>query len=216
MKVLILIAAMAGIFACVDDLILVFHYGRSLPGYHSLRQTMSILGSATSPFTRQISRWWIIQGSLFILFAIGFIFAFADAGKTIRMAGLLIIIYGLGEGIATGSIPIELKHGHLTIQGYIHDMLGGIGVAAVIILPFLMRRYFSAAKQMSLFHFSLIIGICGIFFFGMFTIAKILDTNHGVFAFKGAWQRLSSMNYYVYFITLAILMLETLFKIPAR
>jgi hypothetical protein len=215
-KGFIVFAAIAGIIACVADVALTFHYGRAFPAYNSFRQPMSILGSDTSPFATPISNWWMMQGILLILFAMGFISSYAHAGKIVIWAGILIIIYGLGEGVATGAIPVQVRNGHLTLQGYIHDGLGGIGVAAVMISPFLMRKYFIGISQNGLARLSLILGILGIFFFAMFSIAKIYETNHGIFAYGGAWQRLSSINYYLYFITLAILMMRKIFTFNSK
>jgi hypothetical protein len=205
-RVYVVFAALIGISACIFDSLFVSYLGKIAPGYDPLREPMSILGSETSPFAHQISIWWVVQGVAFILFAIGFIISFSDHRRLVRIASTLIIIYGIGEGIASGVIPIELKDGRLTIQGYIHDLLGGIGVIAVMILPFILCKLFTLEQQKILYWFSLILGVLGILFFIMFTISKILEVDHGVFAFGGCWQRLSSIDYYLCFIIISILM----------
>jgi hypothetical protein len=207
-KSFILIAALAGIVACISDLVIVHYLGILFKGYHPLKEPMSIIGSSVSPFAHQISIWWVVQGILLNVFAAGFVVAFYEIGKTTRIAGILIMVYGLGEGVATGAIPVEIVNNRLTLQGYVHDLLGGIGVAAVMVLPFVMRTLFKISGNFRLTRFSFFIGICGILFFGMFTVAKVLKTNQGIFAYGGLWQRLSSINYYLYFIMLAILMLN--------
>ena len=204
----ILIASLTGILACIGDIMAMFISASLFPGYNQLRQTMSMLGSSASPVGRAVSIWWIILGLLFSLFAIGFRIVFAKYGKNIIHASWMIIIYGLGEGFFSGLFPGNHINGRLTNVGIIHDIFGGFGVVAVMILPFLLLKAFTVNKSRSFSGFSLFIGILGVTFFGLFSVSRFLPARAGIFSYIGMWQRFFLVNYYLYFIVLGVKMIN--------
>lgn len=213
-KTIVLITSLICIAACVSDYIIDFILGARYPGYSQLSNTLSELGVSASPVSVSISTWWGILGGLFVIFAIGVRKAFPDGGKVIKWASWLIIIYGLGDGVSSGVFKISrFADGQLTNIGLVHDGLGGIGVAAIMILPFVLLKFFPKETNHGFHRFSWIILIAGPVMLILFSIAKMLDNPDNFFVmYKGLWQRLMSLVFYSYLTVLAVRMIRHVYS----
>jgi hypothetical protein len=202
----ILISSASCIIACIGEFITIFVLGNYYPGYNQLKNTMSSLGASISPVSNIISAWWVIMGILFIIFGIGFKKAFAEKGKAASVAAWFIILYGLGEGIGSGAFKADHINDAPTTLAIIHDILGGIGVTAILIFPLLMKRLIENSRIFNIF--SIIIFVTGILTISLFLFRYSADENSFLTVYKGLWQRLFMLNTYLYQTTIAIIMIR--------
>jgi hypothetical protein len=191
---------------CVADLIALYVLGKQFPDYSQASDTISLLGSPVSPVSNIASAWWIILGILFIAFAAGFYAEFRNKGRTALAAGILIAIYGLGEGMGSGLFKVDHSGGTMTTATIIHDAVGGMGILAVLTVPLVIRRLFPAREHHSFYIFSGVIFYIGILssilFLARYTAGNILHQ------YTGIWQRITLVNTYVYFVVVSIMMIR--------
>jgi len=205
---LITASAIACIIASIGEFVSIFVLGLYYPGYNQWKNTMSSLGASISPVSDIISTWWIIMGFLFIFFGIGVKKAFHDKGEFAGIAALLIILYGFGEGIGSGAFKADHIADIPTTLAIIHDILGGIGVTAILIFPIIMQKVINK-KEMPGFHImSTIIFITGITTILLFLFRFSSDPNNFFSAYKGLWQRLFMLNTYIYLSAIAIIIIK--------
>lgn len=203
-KNLVRLSSVLCIAACIGDLLVLFILGRKFPGYSQVSDTISLLGASVSPVSNQVSSWWIILGLLFIVFAAGFAAEYKERGRPVIIAALLIVVYGLGEGMGSGLFKADHVGDALTVSALIHDTIGGIGIVAVLILPLVMRRIFRDEKNQVFYVFSTVI-----FYVGIFTSLLFLSRYSGdnfLGRYTGLWQRMSLVNIYLYFTVISIMM----------
>ena len=199
------ITAILCMLGCIGDFVLIFILGSHYPGYSQLHNTLSELGAPESPETRIISNWWIVLGALYVLFGISIGLNYSGADKLVKWIVWLIIIYALGECFGSGIIPIQRVNGQLNAMGKLHDALGGVGIAAIMVLPYVLIRMFSKADFPAYNLFLWILLIAGPVFLILFSIAKILNNPDNFFVlYKGLWQRLLSLNYYLVLMSIAV------------
>jgi len=201
------VGSLAGIAACAGDIAMTCLMGKQYPGYNQFTDTMSKLGATNSPVGKVMSFWWIIMSILFIIMAWGFRAKFDKNKKRIRWAYWMIILYGLGEGMGSGIFPADhISHG-VTPSLIIHNAFGGMGIAGIILLPFILRSQ-SPFNTSGLFKLlTRIVSCFGPAMLLMFTISKLQNPPHSfIFIYKGLWQRLLMMNYYIYLLAIATLM----------
>jgi len=195
------------ITVCVADLIGLYLMGREFPGYSQASDTISLLGSPVSPVSNIASAWWIMLGIVFIAFAAGFYAEFRDKGRVALTAGILIAVYGLGEGMGSGLFKVDHSGGTMTIATIIHDAVGGIGIIAVLIVPLVVRRVFRREEHPSFYFFSGVIFYIGILssilFLTRYTGGNILHQ------YTGIWQRITLVNTYIYFVVVSIMMIRS-------
>ncbi len=203
----IVVAFAASITACLGDFLVMFILGKYYPGYSQLRDSMSGLGASVSPVSFEMSAWWVVVGILLTIFGIGFGLTFSN--KRARIASWLIAIYGLGEGVGSGLFPADYVGDKLTFIGYVHDAIGGIGIAGIFFLPLVLLNFFKGNNNFKLYKLSIIVFALGFTFLLLFGIAR-LDYFTGSFiaSYKGLWQRLLMLNYYSYIIVIAFYMLK--------
>ena len=209
-NLLIKIGALAGIAACAGDIIMTLVMGNLYPGYNQFTDTMSKLGASHSPVGKTISCWWIIMSFLFLIMALGFRARFHINRNGIRLSFWLILLYGFGEGMGSGVFPADHIPNGLTISLIVHNALGGIGIAAIIILPFILKSEppFSFSNTFKVL--SRIVSCFGPILLLLFTLAKLPETtNCCIFIYRGLWQRLLMLNYYVYLVAIAIMIWKT-------
>lgn len=178
--------------------------GREFPGYSQVTDTISRLGASVSPVGNQVSAWWIILGIVFVFFAAGFAAEYKGRGRPVWIATLLIVVYGLGEGMGSGLFKADRVGGSLTGSAVIHDAIGGLGIIAVIILPLVMRRIFRDEKYRAFYLFSAVI-----FYVGILTSLLFLSRFSGdniLSHYTGLWQRMNLVNIYLYFTVIAVMM----------
>jgi hypothetical protein len=204
----ITVSAVACIIACIGEFVTLFVFGANYPGYNHLKDTMSDLGASVSPVSDEISLWWVIMGLLLIFFGTGFRKAFSEKGLYAKGASWSIILYGFGEGIGSGAFKINHIANELTISGKIHDILGGIGVAAILLLPLIMQKVVTKNEMPVFFRMSGVIFITGIITVLLFLFRYLSNENNFFIINKGLWQRLFMLNTYTYLTTIAILMIK--------
>jgi hypothetical protein len=200
-------AAIAGIAGCVGDIAMTLIMGMYYPGYIQITDTMSKLGATNSPVGKIMSAWWLLLCVLFVVFSVGFKKRFSDPFQ-LKLAFWLIAIYALGEGMGSGIFPANYNSEGFTVSLIIHDTLGGIGIAGIMVLPFYLKNRFPFNKSNYFTNFSLAVACLGILWLVLFSWSKLYDIPPFKFlVFKGLWQRLLTLNYYVYIVVLAIIML---------
>lgn len=205
---MIVLSAASCIIACAGDIGAQFAFGTFFPGYNQLKDTVSRLGSSISPVSAEISQWWIILGVLFIFFGIGFYKAFQKQERYAKLASVIIVIYGIGEGFGSGAFKADHDANGLTASGIYHEILGGIGVIAILLLPLVMRKVITRNENPAFYRLSQIIFISGLFFTLLFLFRYLPDVNNFFSIYKGLWQRLFILNTYVYFLSIAFYMIR--------
>lgn len=209
-KVVVLSGAFACIAGCAGDFLFLYILGPEYRGYSQLHNTMSSLGSSASPVSGIISVWWMILGILMIIFAFGFKAAFPTKDKFVKIVFWLLILYGLGEGLGSGLFKANRTAESYSTSFIIHDILGSAGVVAILILPFFVRKIKPFFSSRGFIRFSHITLFLGILFLILFSFRFIGNGENSIAKFKGLWQRLFVLVYYLYMITIAIKMaLET-------
>ena len=204
----IYVSAIICIAVCIGEFVALFVLGSFYPGFNHLKDTMSSLGASNSPVSNEISTWWVIMGLLFIFFATGLRKAFSEKGLYSKIASWLIILYGFGEGIGSGAFKADHIANSLKISAVIHDILGGIGVTAVLILPLIMQKVITKNEMPVFYRMSKIVFIAGIVTVGLFLFRYSSDENNFFTLYKGLWQRLFMLNTYLYFSSIAFIMIK--------
>ena len=201
------ISAVIGIAACLGDLFLTYLLGTWYPGFRQSFQPMSDLGHAGSPVAAIASTWWVIMGLMFIVFGYGFHRAFSRHGKLWRRAAWMLALYGIGEGLGSGLISGTPGKTFQTPGSIVHNLLGGVGVVAAVLLPFIIMKTFDARRSPALYWYSWFTTVTGMFFFVLFSISTFYHPEGSWISCLGLWQRLFMLMYYLFFICLAALML---------
>ncbi len=204
----IVFAFIASVTACFGDFLVMFILGSYYPGYSQLRDSMSGLGATVSPVSLEMSVWWVIVGVLLTLFGVGFGVTFSKDSRA-RIAAWLIAIYGLGEGVGSGLFPADYIGDKLTFIGWVHDAIGGIGIAGIFFLPLVLLPFFKKNGDPKFFKLSIFVFTLGFLFLLLFGIARLdYFVNSFIASYKGLWQRLLMLNYYIFIIALALFMLK--------
>ena len=201
------LSALACLIAVAGEFTTMFLYGARYPGYSQMRDTLSHLGASASPVSAQVSAWWVIMGALMILFGIGIRSTFRGGGRNAGRSAWLVILYGLGEGFGSGLFKADRIAGELSASAFIHDIVGGIGVAAILLLPLFMRKIVSREAFPFFERMSRIIFIGGFITIGLFLFRYSSNSENFLSLNKGLWQRLFLLNTYTYFSTIAVIML---------
>lgn len=205
-SLLIGICSIVGIAACLGDLYMTHLLGTWYPGYKPLFQPMSDLGDGGSPVAQIASACWVIMGMMFIAFGYGFYRAFAHYGKPAKMAACMLALYGIGEELGSGLVPGVPGGAFRTPESIFHNLLGGVGVTAAFLLPFIVIKIYNGRRSAGIFWYSWFTTITGIFFFILFSISTFYHPEGSLISYIGLWQRLFVLMYYLYFIWLAFLM----------
>ncbi len=193
--------------ACVGDFLVTIILGSHYPGYSQLFNTMSSLGASTSPVSYLTNLWWLILGLLMITFAIGFWQAFPKGTKYVSLVTWLIILYGLGEGFGSGLFKSD-QTGVFINPSFIHDFLGGVGILAIIILPMIVPKIIPCFSGLDFKRFSLFVLLSGIMMWTLFFFRYVNHGDNFIAVYKGLWQRLFVLDYYLYLSVIAIMILN--------
>jgi hypothetical protein len=198
-KLLIGIGAISGILSCLVDVVSSTVLGSQIEGYDHLRSPLSQLGISSSPVASEIALWWEIVGILMILFGISIYVAFRDKGKNALIASMLLILYGIGEGLGSGLFPADKAGTIHSDTGIFHILIGGMGVVGLAHFPLIMRNLMPGLKKVSMIIF--IFGFIGV---SLFLLSPLIDEPLNFIAeYKGLWQRLFITNYYFYLVVVA-------------
>jgi len=201
------ISAAIGIAACLGDLYLTYLLGTWYPGFKQSFQPMSDLGHEGSPVAAIASIWWVIMGLMFVVFGYGFHKAFLNHGKSAKRAAWMLALYGIGEGLGSGLIAGTPGKSFQTPGSIIHNLLGGVGVVAAFLLPFIIMKIYSVRRRPALYWYSWFTTVTGMSFFVLFSIATFYHPEGSWISCLGLWQRLFMLMYYLFFICLGLLML---------
>jgi hypothetical protein len=201
-------SAILCIAACIADLVLIYIFGKQIPGFNQLKSTLSSLGVSNSPVAVAVTVWSVLLGIIFMFFAFGFRETFHTYGKQVNKASWLIVLYGLGENVASGIFRADRIDGQLTNMAYLHDFLGGIGVVALLVLPFVMRKIFTEFSFPIFYRFSGIVSALGLISTFLFSFRMEYFAGSFLYNYSGLWQRIFLLNYYTYFIIIAVMMIQ--------
>ena len=138
------------------------------------------------------------MGILMIIFGLGFRRAFSDAGKKGIFASWLLILYGFGEGIGSGVFKADRIPIGFTFSGLFHDIVGGIGVTAILIFPLVMPGIFKSVKGKTYKVFSFLTFIISIASIILFLFRYSPDETDFLSVYKGLWQRIFMLSVYGY------------------
>jgi len=208
-KIIVISGAVACLAACVGDFLFTFLLGSRYPGYSQVFDVMSFLGSSESPVSDLISFWWVILGFLILIFAAGFRAAFEPGNNYTKLTFWLIVIYGLGEGMGSGLFKADIINNSVSTSFLIHDILGGAGVFAILILPLAAGKVHPFSANQSFRRFSRVVLASGTLFFILFSLRFAGVVNVFPVKYTGLWQRLFIFDYYVYLLVIAFIMTKT-------
>jgi hypothetical protein len=169
---------------------------------------MSSLGSSASPVSDIISILWIVLGILMIMFAFGFRAAYSPGDKYVKIVFWLLILYGLGEGLGSGLFKADRVSGSYTKSFIVHDIMGGAGVVAILILPLIVQKIKPFFSSRGFIRYSCITLILGMLFLVLFSFRFVGNENNLLVRYKGLWQRLFILVYYIYLVTIAFRMVR--------
>lgn len=199
----ITIGLVAGLVAALGDFGLDTWLGWLSPGYHFLTDSMSVLGVSKSPFRWVFAAWGVLFAVLTFFYARALLLLHPDH-KEIKSVAILVIIYGLGEGAGSGIFPFNRSaQGDLTLSGVIHSLVSIVGVIGLLLVPLFMARYFKLRNKTG-YRASAIVPAAGVILLLMFGASRYQFSRDTFLAFRGLWQRLFLMLFYLY------LMLTTL------
>lgn len=165
---------------------------------------MSELGTSKSPVAEWISVWWVVYGILLVIYAIGFGKSLHFSGIPIKLITIAIIIFGVGAGIGAGIFPADPDGKETTLSGKIHGISAGMGFLAIVFLPLISLTLFKKQAHPNLFLVLVLIQIAGLLFFFLFLTSGKTSLRQGILGYSGLWQRLFLLNYYTFFIMIAI------------
>jgi hypothetical membrane protein len=207
-RILVFSGAAAFFTGCIGDFLSLFVLGPEYPGYSQVYDTMSSLGSSVSPASDIISTWWIILGILMVIFAFGFRAAYSPGDKYVKIAFWLLILYGLGEGLGSGLFKADRVSSSYTTSFIVHDILGGAGVVAILILPLIVQKIRPFFSNPGFIRFSRITFILDTLFLVLFSFRFLGNENDILANYKGLWQRLFILNSYIYISNIAFRMIR--------
>jgi hypothetical protein len=200
-------ALIACLVACLGDFISLFIFARLFPAYDPNTQPISALGASGSPIARFVSGWWIFVGFIFLLFAYTYGKSNFAHRPAIQATAWLIAVYAIGEQIGSGVFPGNHLAHHLTTTGLIHNIIGGIGVIALMAIPFVLIRRYTRESNPLFNSFLWIISLTGIFLFALFSVSRLNSPGiQWLRSWHGLWQRLFIANYYLMLMSVAVKM----------
>ena len=171
-------------------------FGSNYPGYNWKTQSLSYLGQTGSPVEKWVSIWGVLFTILLTLFAYSF-YQLNKSNKWAKIAACMLIIYGLGEGMGSGLFPIDAPDTITTMNGRLHNVFGGIGDTALVLLPFVFMLMFPKIENHRLHIYLWSVVGFGLLMASFFLIAKYFHPNNFILSYKGVWQRVYLFNYYV-------------------
>lgn len=185
--------------ACIGDFAVTFIIGFMHKGYNFLTQSESFLGTEDSPVAKYMNAWEILFTVLFLACAYSLYKAGFSKNRWQLTAVWLIVIYGLGEGLGSGLFPYNHIGNELTLSGKLHSLFSGIGVAALVALPYILLKVFPRKDFPKLNGFFLFVAISG-----PILVLIFLFSRQDLFPLRGLWQRLFLLDYYLMLMVLTV------------
>ncbi len=177
-------------------------FGSKFPGYNWKTQSLSYLGQSGSPMEQWVLLWGVVFTTLITFFAYTF-YQLNKSKKWARIATCFLIIYGLGEGLGSGCFSINPPDTIITMDGRLHNIFSGIGDTGLVLFPFVLMLMFPKIENQK-FHIYLwsVVGI-GALMASFFLIAKYFHPDNFILSFKGVWQRIYLLNYYLMLVVIS-------------
>jgi hypothetical protein len=178
------------------------YLGTLYPGYDWKTDSISYLGQQNSPVLHYVKNWGICFTITYIILGLAFYKSFNHKSFIVKIVSVLFVVYGFGEGVGSSFFPINEKGSALTQSAFLHNLFGGFADVALYAIPFLMLFEFSKSRHFK-FHITtyVLMGVALIACF-IFLIAKYFHIEHGVFTYRGVWQRIFLLCFYIYFLLL--------------
>ncbi len=173
------------VVACLFDLIIPHIISRKYPNYNYIIDTISTLGTRTSPVQKQERLNLVFIGVLFVIFAIGQYILFDTIVWSNNLYFIGVLAFGIGS-ILAGIFPADQKGAKESISGKIHGIASGIGFI-LLIFNLLWGCFISDFSTNIILNF--ILFIFGFTTFVMFLISEKKDKE--VFKYKGLLQRVN-------------------------
>ena len=200
-----------GIAACflfvIIDIVCDISFGRSIPGYDWMRESISRLGEVGSPMQTPAMVWGISTAALLLLFANGFRLLFPST-TAVRLATAAISIYAMGEGLGSGLFPIDQLDAPITASGALHEILSVIGDVGIVSLPFILLRLPHFQNHLNFKRYLKWVIAIGFLCIALFTLAKYVPQFHAISDYKGLWQRFYTFNYHLMLVILCFKMIR--------
>jgi hypothetical protein len=146
--------------------------------------------------------WGAVFSLLFIAYAFCLRKTIFKKGVWQHVAVWLIAIYGAGEGVGSGLFPYNQVSDHLTMANKLHLIFSGLGDAALVILPFVVFKIFPKRIYPGLHTCAGIVAFSGPVLIIFFLLARA-----SILPWRGLWQRLYLLDYYLLLIAISIKML---------
>jgi hypothetical membrane protein len=197
--------SLLGICAALLDLPVISIIGLLRPHYDPIERFASVLGITGRPYSMIISGWWILYGTLIVLFSCSLLWTTGKEYRYWWMGALLIMIFGAFDGIGSGVFPCDQGCAGKTLVGKIHHVVSTVGTVALLPAPlFMWLAWRHDPFWWRCRTFTLVIQVVGALFF----IALILGKSEVVSAYfgkvGGLLQRMFYLVYYVWFIALGL------------
>ncbi len=208
------IAAVACLAACLGDVVVPLVLGARVPGYSHLRQVQSELGMAGSPVARWMNGWWVVFGVLLLVFAAGLECTWHGRGLWLQVLAAQVAVVGLVLGVGAGLFPMDPSGAAPTLAGRVHEVGGGVGFLALLMVPVTTVLAMSGPRFAALR-----IGAAVILALGVVSLV-LLGRSHqaagtGIWTWAGLWQRAFLGTYYVLLVWLAVEMFRAPFDKPS-
>jgi hypothetical protein len=112
----------------------------------------------------------------------------------------------MGEGLGSGLVRGVAGDGLFRTPGGIaHNLLGAAGVLGAVLLPFVITKIVDIPR---LRLYSSLTTAAGLLFLVLFGLGTLFAAEGSWISYKGLWQRLFMLIYYLFFMRVAVLMLE--------
>ncbi|MEP7268917.1 MAG: DUF998 domain-containing protein [Saprospiraceae bacterium] len=201
---LVFITLISCLLACVGDFVVTFILGYYYEGYNFIEQSQSILGTSGSPVANYMNSWGIIFSFLFAVYAFCLRRTIFKYSKLQFIASCLVALYGFGEGIGSGMFPFEKENNAFTGIGWLHLLFSALGDIGLVLFPILSLQIFKSSEYPRLRKLALFLSISGPILIGCFLMTKF-----NTLPYRGLWQRLFLLNYYILLMSIAIDMFIT-------
>ncbi|MCR9065516.1 MAG: DUF998 domain-containing protein [Cytophagales bacterium] len=175
------------------------YLGTLFSGYNWKTDSISYLGQENSPILHYVQIWGACFTILYIILGVAFYFSFNRPSIFVKIVSILFIIYGLGEGLGSSFFPVNVKGTELTESAFLHNIFGGFADVALYTIPVLMLFEFSKDKNKEFHQVTYVLMAVAVVSCSIFLIAKYFHIEHGLFTYRGLWQRIFLLCFYLFF-----------------
>ncbi len=127
------ILMLTGILASILNILIIITLDFTVPDYNSMTQYVSEFGIIPGIVSRIAQTWWLINGTVLMLFALALNNTIKKSGKLSFLGPLFIFLYGLLDSV--GSVVFPMDAAEDTLIGMLHMAVSFLGITAVIFSP---------------------------------------------------------------------------------